>query len=88
MKVFDCTDMPENVLKKYYDITRGKSNDIWLNWYVHDEQYKPEEHPENTEILYTDERIGYVVKRGVDIISDWLMDNGAKREEVLIKHWW
>jgi hypothetical protein len=34
MKVFDCTDMPANVQKKFYDDTRGKSNDVYLRKYV------------------------------------------------------
>lgn len=88
LKVFDCTDMPENVLQKFYDDTRGIGNDVFIHFYVHDYQYKPEEYPEFTEILYKDETCGYVVKRGVDIVSDWLYDNGAKREKVIIKHWW
>jgi hypothetical protein len=38
MKVFDCTDMPEDVQKKFYDETRGYDNDIYLKWIVLGEQ--------------------------------------------------
>lgn len=30
-----------------------------------------------------------ILERGDHIVSDWLLDNGAKLwEEVIIKHWW
>jgi len=30
-----------------------------------------------------------IIERGDDIVSDWLLDNGAKMwEQVIIKHWW
>ena len=38
MKVFDCTEMPEDVKKKFYDETRGLSNDIYIRKYVLGEQ--------------------------------------------------
>jgi len=46
-KVFDCTDMPEEILAKFYEDTRGISNDVYLKRYVLDCQ-KPVElvHPD------------------------------------------
>jgi len=53
MKVFDCTEMPEEILKKYYDETRGYQNDIYLHKYVHEEQ-KPVEVIKPEECSYLD----------------------------------
>ena len=89
MKVFDVTDMPTDIKELVYEKYRGHSNGFHISFYVYDEQYPEDEHPEGGEIINRDESCGYVTKKGVDLIADYLYANGAKfHEEVLIKYWW
>lgn len=91
-KLFDCQDMPENLMKTFFD-EQSKGNDVIVSRYVHDEMYDIKEKYvkiKDGEILYRDEADpNLVIIRGNDPVSDWLLDNGAElHEEVLIKHWW
>ena len=36
-KVFDCQDMPQNVMDAFFDRQRGRSNDSYVKCYVYDE---------------------------------------------------
>jgi len=79
--------MPEAIQELVYKKSDDRDNrGDKFEFYVYDEQYPPDEHPEGGEIINVDKSCGYVTKRGVDLISDWLMDNGAKlHEEVIIE---
>jgi len=89
MKVFDCTEMPKEVRKVFFE-TFQKGNDVLVETYCH-ESRKPFDEYTGGEIIHEeiDDGIKYVRERGDDIISDWLFDNGAEiEEEVIISHWW
>jgi hypothetical protein len=89
MKVFDVTEMPKDIKELIYEKFSGRSNGWHISFYVYDLQYPENEHPEGGEIIHRDKDCGYVTKKGVDLISDWLHANGAKiHEKVLIKYWW
>lgn len=86
MKVFRYFDMPHDVkdefLERYGD--RIAHRDMYVEYNVYDMMF--DDSPNHTgELIEKDPDSGLVQRRGLDIVSDWLVDNGAKRgEEVLI----
>lgn len=95
-KVFDCQDMPSKVKKKFLKDNGEYNNDVVLNYYVNEPcEYATKEEFEKLDkntmsFVYENEdgSFNYEIK-GKNIISEWLVENGAKVfEEVLIKHWW
>ena len=85
MKVFDCTNMPQDVSSKFMSDSEA-SNDCYLDRYCHGAWNYKSEH-KGGEILAEEDDM--IIEKGIDIVSDWLYDNGAELgEEVIIKHWW
>ncbi len=33
VKMIDCQEMPEDIKHAYFEVTRGESNDCYLNWF-------------------------------------------------------
>ena len=89
-KVFDCQEMPKEIRKDFFE-NRGesKSNDCYVEYYVADNWKPLAEVRDKKNIVKQDKVDKCCYERGDDVVSDWLMDNGAKiGEEVLVKHWW
>ena len=90
MKVFDCQDMPEEVKKIFFELAPDTAhNDVYVDWWVHDERFFYEEGQKEDP-----EYCEYVRRK--QLLENWLIENGAKPgksgehegEHVLIKHWW
>lgn len=93
-KVFNCTDMPKEVRDYFFDNVNCKTNDVYVEWSMYDTLIFDDElaEMENPKILKTVEFSegdkGYIIE-GIDPVSDWLCQNGAEDDEVvIIKHWW
>lgn len=87
IKMFDCEAMPENVKEEFFNQYERDNGSI-VECCVYDYMYPEKEHPEGGEIVYRDGYTGHVCKKGVDILADWLHENGAEiHENVLIKYW-
>lgn len=43
MQVFDCTDMPRDVKKAFFERNEGKGNDTYVTWSINDRGYGDEE---------------------------------------------
>ena len=96
IKLFDCQSMPDDVRKKFFEFHQ-RENDIIVEHFVYGEnEYCTKKEFEQLNIdedkLIQKEIEGddvYYNLLGVDIVSDWLVENGAKiHEDVCIKHWW
>ena len=97
MKVFDCQKMPTQVRCEFLDKHRHKAiaNGNYVLEYGHDEcdVCSVDEFNKLDQSLIINheidgDRVWYHIK-GKDIVSDWLLENGANfTEEVLVKHWW
>jgi hypothetical protein len=88
MKVFDCTDMPDNIRKAFFKAMEGGNsvgNDVYVDWYNLEEHEYLIKDLENKDFdLYGEEHISNAV-----LVNTWLLENGANiGEEVIIKHWW
>ena len=76
-KVYDCQDMPDKVMRSFFDST-DCGNDVYVDWTVggHEEYETEEEYEENRDDDFK-------------AVDKWLIKNGAEGdEEVIIKHWW
>jgi hypothetical protein len=76
MKVFDCQDMPDAVMKVFFEETEGEGNrynDIYVSWDISGD-WRDCDGDTPSEKL----------------IDDWLFANGANREDkkVIVKRWW
>ena len=72
-KVFDCTDMPNDVHDAFFNIYDDVGNDCYVDHYI---QFDP-----NKETLLLDK---WLIENG-DINMLLADDEG---EHVLIRHWW
>ena len=95
MKVFDCQQMPDAVRKAFFDKHKSIPNGSYVIEYGHDEcdVCSVDEFNKLDQSLIINheidgDRVWHHIK-GNDIVSDWLLENGASfTEEVLVKHWW
>lgn len=96
VKMFDCQDMPEEVRTIFFEYHQ-KGNDILVEHYVYAEnEYCSVK--EFDKLNISEDKIAqkeiedgdvYYNLLGKDVVSDWLVENGAKiHDEVVIKHWW
>ena len=87
VKLFDSESMPQDVNEEFFNQYERQNGSI-VECLVYDYMYPETEHPEGGEIVYRDEETGHVAKKGVDILADWLHENGAEvHENVLIAYW-
>jgi hypothetical protein len=86
-KVFDCQDMPEKVMRRFFEQNTG-DNGSFVSLLVYDEHKPKNEIKDPKNVLFSN-MYGYVIERGDDIVADWLFENGTKRgERVLVNRWW
>lgn len=80
MQVFDCQSMPDDVRSNFFKNTDHVGNDVYLSVDLTDfknlslEEYK--------------EEYAYDGGDGGVLYLQWLLDNGATDDEVLVNHWW
>ena len=97
MKVFDCEHMPKDVRKQFFS-KHNKSNDCAVeecvfgaNQYAKSEAAFDALNINSDELIYKEVDTGgvYYILKGDDIVSEWLLENGAEMfEDVMVKHWW
>lgn len=95
MKVFTNDVLPKNIKKELMDQYEHRSNDCFIRVSCVGEsaimlKEAVGNNPKATAVKHEDFDDGeYVYLRGEDILSDWLMDNGAELfEDVLVEHSW
>ena len=76
MKVFDCTDMPDEVNEAFFEETDnadGIGNDIYVSWDLSGFWRDIDGYTENEKM-----------------VDSWLIEKGAviEDQEVIIKRWW
>jgi len=97
-KLFDCQEMPEDVKKKFFEFhqkeSRADGSIVRQPLYTGGtcctekefEQLDIKEEELITKIVFNGKV--YYDMPGTDILSDWLVENGAEvGEEVLIHYW-
>lgn len=95
MKVFKNGSMPTKIRKAFMENVEGRSNDCFVrigevgeSSLITENELKdyPDAKPVFHECFGGDK---YFYARDIDIVSDWLLDNGVElMEEVLIEHSW
>ena len=79
-QVFDCQDMPQQVRANFYQWSEHVGNDCYIIVDLTD--FK------NMTAEIFKEECGYNDTDGGALFMQWLLDNGATDEAVLVNHWW
>lgn len=87
MKVFDCQDMPDDIMKIFFD--QNECGNDCLVYYTVNWLRQAEQEDVEMGLTYELSEEEKLEELKAKMLDDWFIENGALNDErIVVSHWW